>query len=180
MNRLQKAAVLSKLVDDLRRHDSWGGETHIQKAAYLLQEMLGVPLGFEFTLYKHGPFAFDLRDELTSLRADGILKLDIQSPPYGPRFASTDLGQEFQRRYPKTLGEYQKPIEFVARVLGDRRVTDLERLATALYATLQLGEPASVQKRAEFLHQLKPHISLEDSGAAVKELDAIRQQAASL
>ncbi|MCL6557372.1 MAG: hypothetical protein K6U74_00970, partial [Firmicutes bacterium] len=63
---LKRKALLLSLVKAMESQGSWCGETHIQKCSYFLQAMLGVPLGFEFILYKHGPFSFDLRDELTA------------------------------------------------------------------------------------------------------------------
>lgn len=60
MERLNRAAVLLNLVETLRSKGSWASETHFQKAAYFLQELLRVPLEFEFILYKHGPFSFGL------------------------------------------------------------------------------------------------------------------------
>jgi hypothetical protein len=61
MNRLSQDAVLVGLARRLYEQGSWTGETHIQKAAYLLHELLAVPFDFAFILYKHGPFSFDLR-----------------------------------------------------------------------------------------------------------------------
>ncbi len=178
MNDDQKAAFLARLVDRLRSHGSWTGETHIQKAAFFLQKLLGVPLGFNFILYKHGPFSFDLRDELASMRADDILALDVQLP-YGSRFRTTEVGQDIERRHPKTLGQYGGQIDFVAKVLGDSGVSDLERLATALYVALE-QEGLSTPQRATRLHELKPHIAYPDACSAVEKLDDIRRQAQSL
>jgi len=79
---------------------SWAGETHIQKAAYFLQELFGVPLGFRFMLYWYGPFPFDLRDELTGLRGDGLLCLRPQQP-YGTRYEPTDRAEYVQGFPPK-------------------------------------------------------------------------------
>lgn len=66
MKRLQRDAVILSLIENLRAKGSWCGETHIQKATYFVQELLRVPLEFEFVLYKHGPYSFDLSDELTA------------------------------------------------------------------------------------------------------------------
>lgn len=178
MNRIQKAAVLACLVDRLRENGSWTGETHLQKGVFFLQELLGVPLGFDFMLYKHGPFSFDLRDELTTLRADYILELEVQSPPYGPKFRTTESGREIKRRHPKTLATYGAQIDFVATVLGNNGVAELERLATALYVTLE--EDTSVADRARRLHEAKPHVSNNEAFEAVERLDGIRQQARNL
>ena len=177
MKRLQRAALLARLVDELREHGSWSGETHIQKAAFFLQELLDVPTGFEFILYRHGPFSFDLRDELTSLRADGILDLEPQMPPYGPKFTTTMVGRDLQERFPKTLGDHGQQIAFVAQTIGPRDVAELEQLATALYVTLEQGE---VEGRAERVHALKPHIAVLDATHALAELERIRSAARQL
>jgi uncharacterized protein YwgA len=174
MNRAQKAALLTRLVDKLRDQDSWAGETHLQKAVFFLQVMLGSPFGFEFILYKHGPFSFDLRDELTGLRADGLLDLEPQSPPYGPRFASTAVGKAVAGRYPKTVREQENRLDFVAKLFQDKGVKELERLATALFSSSELGWSTPVEKRASFLNEIKPHVSLEEAREAVRALDAIR------
>jgi len=43
MDRLPKAAILTRLARELRASGSWCGETHMQKAVYLLQDLLDVP-----------------------------------------------------------------------------------------------------------------------------------------
>ena len=83
MESFQRASILLTLNEELRRAGSWAGETHMQKAAFFLQELMHVSMGFDFILYKHGPFSFDLRDELTFMRAQAFLRLEPQYP-YGP------------------------------------------------------------------------------------------------
>src|SRR5216684_353159 len=114
LNRLQKAALLTDLADKLVSKGSWCGETNIQKATYFLQELVNVPTAYDYILYTHGPFSFDLRDELTELRADGLLKLEIRQRPYGPRWISTPASQEIRQQYPKTLDKFQKQLNFIA------------------------------------------------------------------
>jgi len=170
MKRRQREAVLLALGNALREHGSWCGETHLQKATYFLQELAGVPLETHFILYKHGPFSFELRDELTSMRADGLLEMQIQPPPYGPSFVLGDGGKKLMERWPKTLKRYKDVIEFVAQNLGPLGVSELERWATALYVTKkQSGK--SIDDRARCIHALKPHVSVEDAKAAVAIAD---------
>ena len=178
MDRLPQAAIVTKLAKRLRHYGSWCGETHIQKAMYLLQDLLEVPTGFDFVLYKHGPYSFDLSDELTSLRADGLLVLQPQAAPYGPRFAVTPLTKRLHASFPKTLAKHSESIEFVARALGGKRVDELERLATALYVTKQRASEhvGSVQSRAKCLNRLKPHVSVQAAAKAVEEIDQLTAQ----
>ncbi len=176
MKRLQKAAVLTRLIDELRAHGSWAGETHVQKAGYLLQEVTGVPLGYDFVLYHYGPFSFDLRDELTALRADGLVTLEPHLN-YGPKLATTPQAEKLQKNFERTLARYGPAIEFVARKLGSSGVYELEKLATALHVTKELGEDASVEDRAERLTKIKPHIRLEEARKAVDRIDRFRTDA---
>ena len=108
MERLQKAAILTELADQLAQEGSWCGETHMQKATYFLQDVLGVPTGYEFILYKHGPYSFDLSEELTALRADYLIEFDHKSPGYGPGLVPTQTSRALRARYPVTLAKYER------------------------------------------------------------------------
>jgi uncharacterized protein YwgA len=175
MDRLKKAALLTRLIEKLRERGSWCGETHVQKAAFLLQELMRVPLEYDFVLYKHGPFSFDLRDELTSLRADGLITLEPQWP-YGPKLRPTARAQYIQDLNTNTVTHYDGKIAFVVEMLGDKDVSVLERLATALYVTQQ-AKDSSVEARVKRLTELKPHISQSLAKEAVEEIDRISQAA---
>jgi uncharacterized protein YwgA len=176
MKRLQRAAILTDLVERMRERDSWCGETHIQKATYVLQELVGADLGYDFVLYKHGPFSFDLHDDLGELVADGLILYQPQSPPYGPRIAVTDAAESVREIYPKTLARHGGKLGFVAEKLDARGVIDLERLATALYVTREAPE-TPVEARARRLRQLKPHVPENAALAAVREIDEITGEA---
>ncbi len=172
LNRLQIAALLTNLVGRMRSKGSWCGETHVQKSAYVAQQLAAVPLAFDFILYKHGPFSFDLRDELTSLRADGLLLLEPQPVPYGPKFKATQTAQELQDRFPNTLRKHEKSLEFVATKLADKQVDDLERVATALFAKANYPD-MSDRERAKWIHQQKPHFSVDHALAALEEIELL-------
>lgn len=178
MDRLQKIALLTELIQQLRSHGNWCGETHIQKSVYFLENLFKYPiLGFEFVLYRHGPFSFDLRDELTSMRADGFLELEPQAPPYGPRILPTQHSIEFKALYPKTLLRYRKQISFIVEKLSGKGVSELEKLSTALLVTKQKTPEASIQERANEIHDLKPHISITDAKSAIEGIDFILKEA---
>lgn len=174
MNRLKRAALLTRLIEDLREYGSWCGETHVQKAAFFVQDLMGVPLEFDFVLYKHGPFSFELREELTGLRADEMILLEPQWP-YGPRIATTDQSHYIQRIYSKSVTKYESDIEYIACTLGQRDVTELERLATAFYIMRRSDLSATVYGLASEIHKLKPHISMEVAKMALDEVARIRE-----
>lgn len=175
MNRLQIAAVLTDLIDRMRAKGGWCGETHVQKSTYVAQQLAGVPLEFDFILYKHGPFSFDLRDELTSLRADGLLQLEPQPFPYGPKFKATENAHELQKRFPKTLKRHENALEFVATKLADKQVDELERLATALFAKAKFPDDDD-HEHARWISEKKPHVSIDEALEALQEVDFLTSE----
>jgi uncharacterized protein YwgA len=175
MDRFKRTALLTALAENLRKKGSWCGETHLQKATYFLQEVEKVRIGYHFILYKHGPFSFELRDELTAMRSDGFFDLQPQWP-YGPTLIPTRKSKLLRQEYPKTLRKYQKQLNFVSDQLGKENVFELEKLATALYIRREKSSKSENQ-RAKYLHSLKPHVSFDDSLEAVKTVDEIVKRA---
>src|ERR1700689_236362 len=117
MTPLKRSAILLRLVREMRQKGSWCGETHVQKAVYLLQDMAGAETEFDFVLYKHGPFSFELRDEVTLLRADNLLELRVQSQPYGPKLIPTDQAQRIEEKFPQTLQKNSQRIAFITEIV---------------------------------------------------------------
>jgi uncharacterized protein YwgA len=177
MKRLQKVVLLTVLAEKLLEKGSWCGETHLQKATYFLQELINVPTEFDFIFYKHGPFSFDLRDELTAMWADGLLELQLRHPDYGPSFVPTERCKKLQNLFPHTLNKYKKELEFVAETLGDKGVTELEQVATGLYVTLEQPDK-DLMERANRIHELKPHVSVEEGKFSIANVETIIREAA--
>jgi len=48
MDSLKRTAIILELIERMKEQGSWCGETHIQKCSYFLQEMMAVPMGFDF------------------------------------------------------------------------------------------------------------------------------------
>jgi hypothetical protein len=172
MTKMQKDVVLLSFIACLQEHGSWCGETHIQKGTYFLQELLGVPLGFEYVLYKHGPYSFDLKDELTALVADSLLAVKPRHP-YGPSILPGENSKNLLERFPLTREKFGRQAKFVADRLASSDVMKLERLATALFVTRQELPDGAAEERASLIHELKPHISLALAQDAVVEVDQL-------
>ncbi len=179
MERLERIAVIAELIGKLHEHGSWCGETHLQKSMYLLQELAGHPVGFDFILYKHGPFSFDLRDELTAMRADYLLELEVRRPDYGPTLKPTPNMESVSRRYRDTVEAARPAIEFIGERVGDKTVVELERLGTALYVRRKHPEAKDPSELARKIVELKPHISEREAQEAVRTVARWEQEAAS-
>jgi len=173
LSRLQKASLIITFIEKLKENGSWGGETHVQKAMYFLQHMTELPMGFTFILYKHGPFSFDFRDELSGMVADGLLVNEIIAFPYGPSLNPTPAGKRIRDHFFNSIQIYQNKLDFVAKYLGNKGVVELERMGTALYVTLEKKE-LDQENRSNRIIQLKPHIRIDEAREAVQQVDEMR------
>lgn len=164
--------VILRLVDQMRRSGSWGGETHIQKSAFFLQHLLGVDLGYRFVLHLHGPYSFTLRDNLTRLRARR--KLDVEpNPGYG---ASLSIDKTVE--VAKLPGaELASKIQFVSERISVSTVKRLERVATAYYLQHVVENPISDERLPDELRDLKPHISEQEASLALEEVSELLESA---
>lgn len=171
MERLHREAVLLRFIEELDNHGSWCGETHIQKATYFLEELLGVPLGYDFILYKHGPYSFDLSDDLSDMRGKLFLKV-LPQPPYGPKLLPGENGHSLSSQFPEISKRYATQLRFIASHLGKKKVVELEQLGTTLYVTTESPKLSS-EKRAEKVVNLKPHIRIKEALRAMQEVDSL-------
>lgn len=177
MNKNERSALILALSEQLRKDGSWCGETHVQKSLYIIQELLNVRTGIDFILYKHGPFSFDLQDELSELRGNDFLVAVPMQYPFGASLKVTEQGSRLMDLHKYSIGQYKSQIEFVSKEVGRGRVADLEKIATALYVTKELGVNVSVEQRAEKIRHYKPHIQKEDAIDAVNRIDAFAKTA---
>ena len=170
MKRLQKAALIVEMLDKMIKKGSWAGETHLQKCLFLLQNMSNVPIGYEFRLYKYGPFSFDLRDDLVQLQAEGVLNLSPRSSSYGsslePSRPSLLL---LHKHFPNTLKKYQHEICFVADQFGDMNARDLERYATVYHFFLK-DSNSSNEEIGEMVNGVKPYITISEGAKTARHI----------
>ena len=170
MESSQRQVLICHLVQEMRNKGSWAGHTHIQKCVLFLQGLFQVPTEYDFVLHLHGPYSFELRDDLTLMRTRSQLDVE-ERPGYGPSFTIGTRGKLTL----KTASPYSKTIEFVAEELSWNDVRLLERLSTALYlqnAFSSLGD----KEVARELTRLKPHISFEQSVDAVSQVNLLREK----
>lgn len=174
MKESQREALVLDFIRRLKEAGSWCGETHIQKSTYFLQEFAEIPLGFNFIFYKHGPFSFDLNDQLTALRGNGLVELRSHEP-YGPHLHTSASADEYLGLFPKTIARYESARDFVVDKLAGKNVAELERLSTALYVRLEMPNEAD-RTRAKRIHQLKPHVSIQEALIALGDVESFAQE----
>lgn len=179
MNRLSyssRCALIVNLVNELHFHGSWCGETHIQKAMYISQDLAKTNFGYKFVMYKHGPFSFDLKDELAAMRANGIIEFAFPQRGYGPSIHVTPFGERVYDTNQENIENYCVVNNFVAKWLATSDVRELERLATAYYVTKK-NPRDSIVERAKKINSIKPHIDIAAAEEAIKIVENEREHA---
>src|SRR5438105_554379 len=108
LSQSSRYAVILDLIKKLRAKGSWCGETHIQKAVFVLQQISKSKMGYKFVLYKHGPYSFDVRDELTAMKASEIVEFTFTQQGYGPSIRTTRFGEKLYEVNKEEVGKYAK------------------------------------------------------------------------
>jgi hypothetical protein len=171
-----RCALIVDLLLKLQEHGSWCGETHIQKAMYISQDLSKANFGYKFVMYKHGPFSFELKDELTAMRANDMIEYAFTQQGYGPSIRVTQFGRRIYDTNQKNIETYRRTNEFVAKWLAGSDVRNLEKLATAYYVTKKNPRDPLLQ-RAKKINSLKPHVDVVAAEEAIKIVEQKREQA---
>jgi uncharacterized protein YwgA len=175
LNDLQRSAIVATLVKECRSQDAFCGETLVQKSVFFLQELLNVPLEFDYQLYIYGPFSFELQSHVSSMMADDMITVRPQQ--YGSTFEAGEQIAYIEKHSADVITAYRDSIAFVVNHLANRGVKQLERVATALYFTAT-ADDLSVDDRAARICEVKPHITRDDAHQAVEEVDRWRRELA--
>jgi hypothetical protein len=170
-----RQVVMLSLLQALRRHGSWCGETHVQKSTFFLEEGLAVPLGLDFYMYKYGPFSSDLQQILGEMRANYLIDVEPKAP-YGPSLVVSESGRDLVDRFPRTKDRYAATLDFVAARFGARPVADLERLSTALFVRKERSGLTEAEQ-ARRVMELKPHLAAQQAEEAVTAIGALLAEA---
>src|ERR1700723_3361381 len=69
------------------------GKTAVMKLLHLLQDGLGVPLGYRFTLYNYGPYDSEVMSDIEYAESLKRVTVNYEGPDHGYRImAGSDVG----------------------------------------------------------------------------------------
>ncbi len=161
-------AIILGVIENLHKNGSWTGRTHVQKTLSLLNDRGSMQIPFEFVIYRHGPYSFDVESELAQMRSYGALEVEPNSQGYGV-VLSPGPQADLARKIKPLSEEDQKAIEDACCFVGAWGVAKLEQIATTSWIRKKenVSDREGVAKR---LHQLKPHIPVEEGKHADAEV----------
>jgi hypothetical protein len=171
-----RCALVVYLTKKLKAKGSWCGETHLQKALFILQDLSKSNFSYKFVIYKHGPYSFDLNNELAAMRASNIIEFQFPKEGYGPSIAPTEFGEKVLDVNCENVRSFFTPVDFIADWFSSRDVRYLEKVATAYFITAK-NPRVPTSERAKKLHSLKPHVDIAAAEEALSIVDAKRMLA---
>ena len=165
----QHYAFIYKMMKALKEKKSWCGETHLQKAAYFAQEMLDVPLDYDFVLYRYGPFSFELKDRFAFMRSRFLLEDDYHTAGYAPSVKETEHTERLLEKHLDIGEDVDNKISNIATWFGESGVGELEKISTA-WLLYKRDTNRNRDYIAQELHEKKPHISVEEAKEALNNV----------
>jgi uncharacterized protein YwgA len=151
------------------------GRTQIMKLFYFLQELKGVPLGYDFRLFTYGPFDSEVLSDLGTACNLGTLieKTVIYSKGYGydikPSSQADILIRELEDNHPDVASQ----VEDVVSEFGAFSAAELELRSTIFFVDREISQEGSKmteKELAERVRQIKPYFSLESILERVDEM----------
>jgi hypothetical protein len=130
----------------------------VQRAVFLMQELLVIDARYRFSLYKLGPMSVELEDVLAGLRSDGLLTVSATMQPFGATYSITALGRNYiEQRSSAVRMELHRIASFV-RCLDVICPGGMDQVATAAYL-----QTRSSQDNWQFIFcRVHSYIALED------------------
>ena len=134
---------------------------------------------FQYILYKHGPYSFDLTADLTA--ACGRLSHGTQSSLswLRSRLGSHSDEHGASQLFPESPGINRPRLSTFAKAFGARGVANLKKLANVLFVA-EMGETSDPLQRASRIHELKLPCERIGGLAALQEFYRIAHDAQSL
>lgn len=157
-----RVAILARMVQ--RAPNQTLGRTQVMKLFYFLQELKGVFLGYDFTLFTYGPFDSEVLSDLSSACGRGAVTEDTIQYPRGfgyviaPAEHAEKLSNALHAEHPHTA----KMADEVVSEFGSFGAGELELRSTILYVdreAMQLSDTFTNRTLAERVRQIKPHFT---------------------
>ncbi|MCG6535766.1 MAG: SocA family protein [Syntrophales bacterium LBB04] len=168
-------ALIAELAQRLQAQSPQFGKTSLQKMIYLLQELKGVPIGYQFCLYTHGPFAAQLLGDLDLVEALGAVKVQyIISGFGGYQISPGNECESIRCKASEFLKENKEAIDEVVNEFGKYSAKELELRSTIVYLDRDVKRSNKNLNQDSFIglvRKIKPRFNEDTIAKALEELE---------
>jgi hypothetical protein len=177
MDQLDRTALEVSLVEKLNQMGRRSNESAMQKAAYILQELLHVPLQYkDFYLHVDGPYSPSLRDDLAHMVSKGILRLEFRPGADWPHLEKGDNADRVLGRSGPRIATYEPRLKLISQTLGKQDVFEAEKMVTALFIIHSLASKASVERKTELLRKMQPKLPEDEARKVLGEAETFSRE----
>ncbi len=157
-----RVAILAQMVKAAPRQGL--GRTQIMKFFYFLQELKGVPLGYDFRIFNFGPFDSEVLSDLSSACGhDTVVEETVlYSRGYGYKITPGANADKASQSFENSNAEIVRKIEEVIKEFGVYSASELELLSTILFVDSEFSQSGFCVTHSELttrVQQIKPHFT---------------------
>jgi len=167
-------ALIVLLTEKMQESRQRLGKTALQKLIYLLQTVFKVPVGYQYSLYIHGPFCSELMDDLDYVSCIGGVVITMDQGYNGYSISLSHKAALIKNKAQEFLTTYEPQIEKLLAEFGSMRVRDLELRSTIVFVDRDAVTSSRKMTRNDFIQEIKsikPHFSYEEIKEAMEELE---------
>jgi len=108
------------------------GKTAVMKVIYMLQQVKGIKMGYNFSIYTYGPYSSDVKEDVDDLISKGLINVSFyQCNNYvGYELSISNKGKSFIKSLSKN--EEEAATDILKFVKG-KTAKDLELYSTIIY-----------------------------------------------
>ena len=167
-------AVIAELAKLYQDKSSWVlGKTALQKLTFFLQEVRGIELGYEYSLYSFGPFSSTLAADLDMADMMDVVDVRYDSSINGYEIFPGETDVSSGKTAKQWLKSVRKDVQAVFERFGTFGTRQLELRATIAYVAKDAvlrGRTLTDDRLTRIVHDLKPHFNYEMIGDALRQL----------
>jgi len=171
----KRLAVLSKF--SLESNDL--GKTAMMKFLYLLQEVYGVSLKYDFEIYTYGPYSAEVMGDIDFAWHNEIISVETCHYPTGVGYLlrPTEQAKETVKSERTFIEKNKGSIDSIITNFGSKTAKELELITTIIYIYKQYLKNnwnISNNEISNNVREIKPHFSLEEVKKEYQNLENLK------
>jgi len=144
------------------------GKTKLQKLVYLLRELKGVRVGYDFRFYNYGPYSDSLSGDLGYLQSLEAVKVSYDPFMNMYDIVAGEKAEVLEEKASDFLRDNQADLDEVIERFGRRQAKDLELISTIVFVV-----KSGIRQEGELIakvEELKPKFDRAEIRDALEEL----------
>jgi hypothetical protein len=155
MDRFERYALIYGINVQLHKKGVGCPDGILHTAVYMLQKLLGVPLGFKFHITKNMVFSFEFKESLEEMYGQMFVDLFSRGAPKWPEIRPTERGHLFKKEYPEILSQYQSEFDWVAYKLSGKEDKEIYLLGVAVFLLHSPEKDMSYEEKITYTLELR-------------------------